>query len=222
VPASKKYTFNLELDAAYDIGPFVGYKKDFFVGGYVGVNGVTRSSPSILAFSEDGKNMLLWSFYLRLEPAIALHKNFYLLGLFGYENWRSDKSWMMVDRGSPRINPQGKIIGVFNPTTTVPGAVSESNFVQVPIDYRDYAYGLGFDWDMLERVGLHGRVKWISHEDRGLNKKYDEWAAEGRGQGALVDPANPDGPRQDVFVPTDNMRNDWSTPVFSLEIKMWF
>jgi hypothetical protein len=225
VPTSKKYTFNLELDAAYDIGPYIGYKKDLFVGGYVGINGVTRGSMSLLALNEKGGNTLLWSLYARLEPAIALHKNFYLLGLFGFENWRSDKSWMLVNK-----NPAGQVIPptsggsvVYNPTTTNFSAtrMSPDNFVRVPIDYRDYAYGLGFDWDMLERVGLHGRVKWISHEDKGLNDMYEKWHREGfevkDADGTVT------GVREtSLFNYTSADQNDWRTPVFSLEIKMWF
>lgn len=35
----------------------------------------------------------------------------------------------------------------------------------VPINYLDYAAGLGFDWEMSPRVGLHTRAKWMRHED---------------------------------------------------------
>jgi hypothetical protein len=217
VPQSRKYTFNLELDAAYDIGGFFGYKKDLFVGGYAGINGITRSSPAALAFNEKGDNTLLWSFYLRLEPAIALSRNFYVLGLFGYENWRSNKSWMMVSK-----NDNGQVVGVLNPLMSNnnfdPGSrnrnpISERNFVPVPIDTRDIAYGLGFDWDMLSRVGLHGRVKWMTHADKGLNDMFDKWEKEGRGE-------ETDG--TSVFNRDNAGSNDWSTWVVSLELKTWF
>jgi hypothetical protein len=169
----------------------------------------------------------LWSAYLRLEPAIALHKNFYLLGLFGFENWRSRKSWMMVglDRretisaGDETVsNPaHNKVVGIRNPTSTKDlfvggssegtGAVREDEFVQVPVDYRDFAFGIGFDWDMLERVGLHGRVKWISHTDKGFNDYFNAVNNERAriGLGAI-----------------DFGSNDWMTPVFTLEVKTWF
>ncbi|MDR0331537.1 MAG: hypothetical protein LBH93_07515 [Chitinispirillales bacterium] len=211
VPVSKKNTFNLEFDAAYDIGASIGYKKDLFVGGYAGISGVTRGMAP-LAFSETGENNLLWSFYMRLEPAIALRKNFYVLGLFGFENWRSDKSWMMVAHSpdysrvlgvrnatSIVVNPTGG--AAYNTGTTGNAApVSERDFVKVPIDYRDFAYGIGFDWDVLERVGLHGRFKVISHTDKGLNDKYEEWGIDA----------------------TPSMKNDWVTPVVSFEVKTWF
>lgn len=210
VPTSKKYTFNLELDAAYDIGKAVGYKRDLFVGGYAGISGITRSDITALTFNEKDPNTLLWSFYTRLEPAIALHKNFYVLGLFGFENWRSDKSWMMVYVDAAKVsksNPNG-VTGIRNPTKAANLAppngddtpVTVKNFVQVPIDFRDFAYGIGFDWDVLERVGLHGRFKVIQHIDQGLNDKYKEWGIDAK--------------------PAD--KNDWITPVVSLEVKTWF
>jgi hypothetical protein len=219
VPVSRKYTYNLEVDAAYDIGGFIGYKKDLFVGGYFGINGVTKT-PSVLEFSDNGDNTLLMSYYLRLEPAIALHKNFYLLGLFGFENWRSQKSWMMIDpvNGTPK-NPVGISSG--------DASITPDNFVRVPIDYRDFAYGLGFDWDMLERVGLHGRAKWISHGDYGYNDwlngfhrgRYDrEKAANDQYNAEHPDRVRPLGPYEEPVTG----QNDWGTWVVSLEIKTWF
>jgi hypothetical protein len=197
VPTSRKYTFNLELDAAYDIGKSIGYPKDLFVGGYAGLNGITRGSISPLEFDGKGGNTLLWSLYVRLEPAIAIHKSFYVLGLFGYENWRSDKAWMMVSR-----NESGAVTGLLNPTSQegTDIGISPNNFVRVPIDFRDFAYGIGFDWDVLERVGLHGRFKVIQHIDQGLNDMYREWGIDAK--------------------PAD--KNDWVTPVVSLEVKTWF
>jgi hypothetical protein len=208
VPVSKKYTFNLEVDAAYDIGASIGYKKDLFVGGYAGINGVSKTATP-LAFSDNADNMLLWSLYVRLEPAIALHKSLYLLGLFGYENWRSQKAWMLVDKEGGYINPTSRYRGdnVGRLTTGEFNALTPDNIVNVPIDYHDFAFGLGFDWDMLERVGLHGRAKWITHEDRGMNDYYTGLNRKRRAEGLAEFKGDP---------------NDWATPVFSLEIKTWF
>jgi hypothetical protein len=215
VPESKKYTFNLEFDASYDIGPYVGYRKDLFFGGYFGINGIS-SAVKPLSFTDDADDMLLWSMYLRLEPAVALHKNFYLLGLVGYENWRSKRSWMMVS-----LDADDKVTGFFHPIhTPISGTITPKNFKEVPIDYRDLALGIGFDWDMLERVGLHGRVKWMSHEDRGLNKFYEKHKES-------ITKADEDRLEANKYTDNngeikDSFKNDWSTPVFSLEIKAWF
>ncbi len=158
VPMHKKYSFNFEIDGSYDIGPLIHYKNDFFVGGYLGISGVS-THPKALAFSEKDDDVLLWSLYLRLEPAIALSKKFYIIGLYGYETWRSDKAWMNVDRSESNNSEDTD-----NPI-----------FQRVPINYQDVAYGLGFDWDALDRVGLHTRFKWMKHKDVEHNENNMKW-----------------------------------------------
>ncbi|MCL2688756.1 MAG: hypothetical protein FWE57_02760 [Chitinispirillia bacterium] len=228
VPESKKYTFNLELEAAYDIGPFVNYKNDLLIGTYFGINGVS-SSVKPVSFTDDAKDMLLWSKYLRVEPAVALSKSFYILGLFGYENWRSQRSWMMVSRDAD----DGSITGFLNPLAVDPAdpydpekgfvynPITADNFVLVPIDHRSLALGIGFDWDMVARVGLHGRVKWMNFEDRGLNDFY-------RKHKTTIAAADEGRDREESRY-TDgsgniksSFKNDWSTPVISLEVKAFF
>ncbi|MBD3346575.1 MAG: hypothetical protein GF401_16085 [Chitinivibrionales bacterium] len=145
VPQHKKYTFNFELDAAYDIGSYIGYDKDLFISGYFALNGVSTAFKP-LAFNDESDDMLLWGTYFRFEPAIALTKSFYLLGLAGFENWRSQKAYMQDTSGVA---------------------------VHKPIDFMDMAFGLGFDWDIFSRVGLHGRAKWMKHDD--VNFPDNNW-----------------------------------------------
>ncbi len=157
VPAHQKYSFNLELDGAWDIAPLIGYSHDLFISGYSALNGVSSSLQAV-AFTP--KNMMLWGAYLRAEPAIALTEKLYILGLAGYEKWRSDMAYT-EDPESGEIKPS-------------------------PIDYIDLAFGAGLDWDFAARVGFHARYKWMKHTD--------------------------------TFLPV----NDWTTPLVSAEIKMWF
>ena len=144
VPQHRKYTFNLELDASYDLGPLVGYNKDFYISGYGAINGVSTEFTPI-ALSQ--KNQQLWSWYVRSEPAFEFSDKFYLIGMIGFENWRADNAYMNLP-----------VIGI----------------TRVPINYYDYAYGIGFDWEMASRVGLHTRIKWMQHED--LNYTDNNWA----------------------------------------------
>jgi hypothetical protein len=143
VPVHRKYTFNLELDAAYDIGRLLGHANDLLLGGYAALSGVATSFVP-LAFGDGGRDMLLWSLLLRVEPAVALHPRFYLVGLAGLEVYRSHKTWMarpgQADDRIPVVEP-------------------------VPLHFRDVAWGVGFDWEPADRAGLHGRVKWFSHAD---------------------------------------------------------
>ncbi len=136
VPVHKKYTFNFEADYAYDIGKMFGYPRDMFFSVYGALNGVSTAFKP-LAVNEKSDDVLLWGTYIRFEPAVALTNKFYLLGLAGFERWASQKAY------------------------TKQGAKA----VHTPLDYRDYAIGIGFDWDMLSRVGLHARVKYMQHDD---------------------------------------------------------
>lgn len=158
VPLHKKYSFNFELDGAYDIGPLVRYKRELFLGGYTGLSGVAIH-PKPLAFNAEDDDILLWSLYLRFEPAIALTKKFYCIGLLGYENWRSEKSWMNIHRDS---DDNSEMEG-------------DALFQRVPINYKETAYGIGFDWDMLDRVGLHGRYKLMRHYDEQHSANNQKW-----------------------------------------------
>ena len=156
VPRHKKRTYNLEVNGAWDIGTLINYRKEFSLSFYGAINGIAaRTAP--IAFGR--KNQLLWSVYTRIEPALSLSNRFYMLGLAGFENWKSEKAWMKNARGS---------------------------IERCPIDFLDIAYGAGFDWEMVKNVGLHCRFKWMKHHDVYFSK------------------------------------NDWETPVISLETKMVF
>jgi hypothetical protein len=144
VPYHKKYTFNLEATGACNLNNLVGYQKDLSLSFYSAINGISTQATPI-AFNQ--KKQLLWSIYVRLEPSIALSNKFYFLGLAGYENWKSDNAWMTDSTGS---------------------------VIFCPIDFRDIAYGVGFDWEMFSNVGLHTRVKWMQHED--VKFKNNNWA----------------------------------------------
>jgi hypothetical protein len=142
VPRHQKWTFNFEVDGGYDIGPKIGYNRDFLVNGYLAINGIS-TSPKVIAFNQD--NLMLWGLYARFEPAISLFSpRFYVLGLLGYENWRADIAY-----GTPN---------------------NAAKSVLLPINFKDYAAGVGLDWDFAERVGLHLRAKWLKHEDIALSE----------------------------------------------------
>lgn len=172
VPKHRKFTYNLEFDGSYDIGPLVHYPRDFFMSLYAAINGVSTALKP-LAFNEKADDMLLWGTYLRFEPAIAVTGKFYILGLAGFENWKTGKTYMYLDsvKGSPVTS---QYIEENLGTAARDQFVNEgTRLFNVPINYRDYALGIGFDWDMLARVGLHGRIKWMKHDD--VNFKSNSW-----------------------------------------------
>ncbi len=160
VPSHQKFTFNFEIDGSYDIGPLVGYNRDLFVGIYAALNGIS-SSFKPFAFNDKSEDMMLWGTYLRFEPAIAITNKFYILGVTGFENWRSQKAYMKLSSADTAY-----IRKQFGDSALYQFKKDKGRIpLNVPIDYRDYAFGIGFDWDILPRVGLHGRVKWMKHDD---------------------------------------------------------
>ena len=118
VPVHRKYTFNFSTDFSYDISGLIGYHRDFFLSGYFALNDV---STSFLPIALDQKDQLLWSWYFRFEPAISITDKFYILGILGWENWRSDMAYM----NEPQQDGSKKV-------------------ENVPINYLDYAAGLWF------------------------------------------------------------------------------
>ncbi|MCX7914257.1 MAG: hypothetical protein N2511_06710 [Thermodesulfovibrionales bacterium] len=170
IPVNRKFTNNFEIDVAYDISGLIGFPNDFFLGGYAAINNVTTAfSP--LAISEKGNSTQLWSIYLRFEPAIALTKQFYLLGILGFENWRSDKALMNIRYDSFKNEYLGEDV---QPILAVGSGTRRIALYKVPIDYRDMAIGLGFDWEILNRVGIHGRFKYMTHQD--VYMSYNNWS----------------------------------------------
>lgn len=153
VPRHQKFSFSADFDFAYDISSMIGYSNDLFFSIYGALNSVSTSFLPC-AFNAKNEDMLLFGSYLRMEPAVALSKKFYLLGLVGFESWKSEKAYVKEAR-------EREVDGE---------TVRDSASVACPINYRDFAIGIGFDWDMLSRVGLHGRIKWMKHDDAELPK----------------------------------------------------
>ncbi len=177
VPTHQKTTFNLDLDASYNFGKALGSSHDFYLGGYATINGISGSfdPSSFFSINEKPKDKMLWSVYGRFEPAVSVTPRFYLVGLLGYENWRGANAWMYAD--SPGVdanvrynNTFSTYYGLGSTKTNTPTDIAVRN---VPIDYRDYAVGLGFDWDIFDRAGLHTRVKMFGHRD--VNYPSNDW-----------------------------------------------
>jgi len=167
VPTSKKYTGNLDVDVAYDIGPYIGYRHKCYLAGYASISGVTNAFK-MLAVSENSDDVLLWSSYVRFEPAIALTDKFYLDVLWGVENWRSNKAWMNMAVYTNDDAPDPSVVGKEN--------LDAPLIKRMPINYKDVAYGIGFDWDMMTRTSLHYRLKYMTHTDQSCSpNNYAEY-----------------------------------------------
>ena len=157
VPKHAKWSSYLSFMGGYDIGHWIGTDRNIMMTGYFALSGISTSFAP-LAVSEKQSNMLLTSFYGQFEPTVAVTPTFHMVGILGLETFRSDKAYVLESV----TNPFSK------PTDDKPNYLYEVNsfFVKkAPINYKDFASRLGFDWDFADRVGLHFRYKFMTHSD---------------------------------------------------------
>jgi len=176
VPVSTKKSFDFNIDWALNIGKYIGYKNDLLLSLYYQINGVTRNFAPLAFTSDEENDVLLVSHYLRSEPTIGITNRFYITTLIGLEKWLSGKSWVgeygyiggqldgYESNGGLVVPKKGLESGnglAANSYQLV--GVKQSNF-----ETTDLALGIGFNWDMMKRVSLHGRYKWFRHKDEYL------------------------------------------------------
>ena len=157
VPTHTKWSTYLSLAGGYDIGHWFGTDRNIVMSGYASISGVAKSFAPI-AYSESQSDMLLWSFYGQLEPAIAITPTFHLVGILGLESFRSAYGYLIAYIEN----------NIDKSTATKPthyGDVNTMMFRKAPINYLETALGIGFDWNFADRAGIHVRYKWATHSD---------------------------------------------------------
>jgi len=165
VPENIKKSFDFNVDWAMNIAKYVGYRNDLFLSLYYQLNGVTRKFQPLAFQSDADSDVLLVSHYLRTEPTIGITRRFYITTLFGFERWLSGHTWVGEFEGVANNS------GLPNFQTSDNGAAGGYKLTgirQSELETTDLAWGVGFDWDMMKRVSLHGRYKWLRHSDKNL------------------------------------------------------
>ena len=155
IPEHAKWSSYLSFMGGYDIGHWIGTDRNVMLTGFFALSGVSTAFTP-LAVSEKQSNMLLTSFFGQIEPTVAVTPTFHMVGIFGLETFRSDKAYLMLtaDNGTSKTAKN-----------TYYYEVNTSYYKKAPINYKDFAIGLGFDWDFSDRVGLHFRYKFMTHSD---------------------------------------------------------
>ena len=161
VPSHTKWSTYLSVAGGYDIGHWFGTDRNIVISGYAAVSGVsTTIAPIALGESED---MLLWSFYGQLEPAVAVTPSFHVVGILGLETFRSEYGYV--------ANYKNNLI---SKTNSIYSDVSVGSYTKAPINFLETALGIGFDWDFADRAGLHFRYKWATHSDETMSQ--NDWS----------------------------------------------
>ena len=158
IPMHAKWSTYMSFMGGYDIGHWLGTDRNVMMTAFLALSGVSTSFAP-LAVSEKQSNMLMTSFYGQFEPTVAVTPTFHMVGILGLETFRSEKAYLIYS--AP--NAVGKFNEKTNPSYA--NEVSPYYYGKAPINYRDFAIGLGFDWDFSDRVGLHFRYKFMTHSD---------------------------------------------------------
>ena len=163
VPMHAKWSSYMSFMGGYDIGHWLGTDRNVMMTAFLALSGVSTSFAP-LAVSEKQSNMLMTSFYGQFEPTVAVTPTFHMVGILGLETFRSEKAYVIYS--AP--NAVGKYNATSNPSHV--NEVSPYYYGKAPINYRDFAIGLGFDWDFSDRVGLHFRYKFMTHSDETISE----------------------------------------------------
>ena len=161
IPAHAKWSTYLSFMGGYDIGHWFGTDRNIMMTAFLAFSGVSTSFAPI-AVSEKQSNMLMTSFYGQFEPTVAVTPTFHMVGILGLETFRSDKAYRMVSAKST--------IDKANAGKNYYYEVNPYFYEKAPINYKDFAIGLGFDWDFSDRVGLHFRYKFMTHSDETISE----------------------------------------------------
>lgn len=161
VPMHAKWESYFSFMGGYDIGHWFRTDRNIMMTALVALSGVSNSFAP-LAVNEKSFDMLLWSFYGQFEPTIAITTKFHMVGILGLETFRSDKAYLAES-----------ISSTVGQSSEYKSQVNTFLYKKAPINYRETALGLGFDWDFADRVGLHVRYKYMTHSDETVS--VNDW-----------------------------------------------
>lgn len=157
--ASKNMTKNakwssvLSIDMGYDIAHWFGTDRNIMLAANTALSSIS-SSITPLPYSDNASSgTILWGWYFQAEPTIAITPNLHGLLIGGVELFRAPN--------------------VYGYTLAKQGSGTTQIFEYMPINYKETALGMGFDWDFAPRAGLHFRYKWATHDDE--TNKINNW-----------------------------------------------
>ena len=161
VPMHAKWDSYFSFMGGYDIGHWFGTDRNIMMTALIALSGVSTSFAP-LAVNEKSFDMLISSFYGQFEPTVAITTKFHMVGILGLETFRSGYAYW-ADPTSCTVDNQ----------SAYKSQVNIYLYKKAPINYRETALGLGFDWDFADRVGLHVRYKYMTHSDETVS--INDW-----------------------------------------------
>ena len=170
VPKHAKWSSYMAFMGGYDIGHWFGTDRNIMMTAFVALSGVSTSFAPI-AVSEKSFDMLMTSFYGQFEPTIAVTPTFHMVGILGLETFRAENAYRLYMVPNVISKPtKEKPTYFYEVGDKVVENKADYYYGKAPINYKDFAIGLGFDWDFSDRVGLHFRYKFMTHSDETVSE----------------------------------------------------
>ncbi len=168
LPQSRK----LSLSASIDWGKPL--TSSLFLNIYGEYNQLSRLKEDENPFAPIMNEVLLIT-----EPSYAIGKNFAIIGMAGVELFMAENAMRNAIRNGGVEEQPDVLLG---PREITGAAIGVKSFTidayRSEIDYLQYAFGLGFDWDFSKRASLHVRYKWATHIDRSVEEYNKELKAD--------------------------------------------
>jgi len=142
---SAKWSSVLSIDMGYDIGHWFGTDRNIMLAANTALSSISSSVTPLPYSDKASDNTILWGWYFQAEPTVAITPTLHGLLIGGIELFRAPN--------------------VYGYTLSWQGSGTTQIYEYMPINYKETALGLGFDWDFAPRAGLHFRYKWATHND---------------------------------------------------------
>lgn len=146
---SRKQVRKLGFDFGFDLADYFSIlKKTMLLECVVEMRSVFETSTAAgkygLIPTLNDENILNGQF-ASLTLVQEITPTFCLVGMAGFEKWQSRHAWIWYQE-------------------------SDENYywLRTPIDYTDYLFGIGFDWNLTSRTGIHIRFEKYGHIDENL------------------------------------------------------
>jgi len=166
MPQNVKWNSTVAVDMGYDIGHWFNTDRNIMLSLFTSLSGVSTSFVPVAYTDKYDKNMLMWSWFVQSEPAVAITPNLHGVLIFGFENFRAEKAYISLENTA---STAGTAYNGLYPGYNV-DFQNGIYYRLSPINILHTALGFGFDWDFAARAGLHFRYKYLTNNDENISQ----------------------------------------------------
>ena len=116
---------------------------------------------------------------LMTEPVAAIGRNFAIIGMAGLDYYYAGNALRNTIKNNGVPEQPDVLLGPRMIDGALVGVESyKYDVAKTDLQYLQYAFGLGFDWDFSKRASLHVRYKWSHHSDLSMEDDNDDLKAD--------------------------------------------